>query len=332
VDISLSALTIDPMPGSIRLPSWRHSLRSIAGVAALCLCLQFSVSNAADKQQPKAAPAQPLHLPAEINDQRMETQLDEAAERLLKSGTTVKMSELLKQAQRRTVSLSLPKVVHPSTNAVDLIARARAGVLVVGDLYKCKKCPRWHVGVSSGFMLTANGVCATCFHVINVPASPTLIAMTGDGRVVAVREVLAANPNLDLAILRLDGSGFTPLPADFEPITPPGASVNVLSHPDDHFFTLTSGMVSRYVTIPLDPPAGAVTMMAITADFGAGSSGAPVINERGGVIGMVNNTQSLYYDPKRGRDLQMVFKHCLPVQYLRELIKANDKPQMTDGR
>jgi S1-C subfamily serine protease len=293
----------------------------LAGVAALSLGLSLNPLEAADKGAAKAAPAQPLHLPAEINDQRMEAQLDEAAERLLKSGTTVKMSELLRQAQRRTVSLALPKLVQAPTNSIDLIARARAGVLVVGDLYKCKKCPRWHVGVSSGFMLTANGVCATCFHVINVPASPTLIAMTGDGRVVPVREVLAANPNLDLAILRLDGVGFTPLAADFEPITPLGASVTVLSHPDDHFFTLTAGIVSRYVTIPLDPPAGAVTMMAITADFGAGSSGAPVFNERGGVIGMVNNTQSLYYDPKRGRDLQMVFKHCLPVQYLRELVR-----------
>ena len=36
---------------------------------------------------------------------------------------------------------------------------------------------------------------------------------------------------------------------------------------------------------------------------------------------MVNNTQSLYYDPKRGKDLQMVFKHCLPSQYVQQLIK-----------
>ena len=28
-----------------------------------------------------------------------------------------------------------------------------------------------------------------------------------------------------------------------------------------------------------------------------------------------------YYDPKKGRDLQMVFKHCLPSQYILQLIE-----------
>ena len=190
---------------------------------------------------------------------------------------------------------------------------------VIGDLFKCKKCPRWHVGASSGFMLTESGVCATCYHVINAPESQTLIAMTGDGRVVAVQEVLAANPNTDVAILRLAGSGFTALPVDSE--APVGASIRVISHPDDHFFTFSEGIVSRYVSVPLERKAGEVTMMAISADFGAGSSGAPVFNERGGVVGIVNNTQSLYYDPKREKDLQMVFKHCLPSQYILQLIK-----------
>jgi S1-C subfamily serine protease len=225
---------------------------------------------------------------------------------------------LLRQLHRRSVTLQLPKPATSPVSTVELAARARAGVLVIGDLYKCKKCPRWHVGVSSGFVLSTNGVCATCYHVVNVPDSPTLVAMTGDGRVVPVREVLAANPHTDVALLRLDGTGYVPLPLDTE--APVGADVRVLSHPDDHFFTFSQGIISRYVSVPLEKRAGEVTMMAITADFGAGSSGAPAFNAVGGVIGMVNNTQSLYYDPKRGRDLQMVFKHCLPSQYIRELI------------
>jgi S1-C subfamily serine protease len=169
-------------------------------------------------------------------------------------------------------------------------------------------------------MLTADGVCVTCYHVVNVPESPTLIAMTGDGRFVAVKEVLAANRHTDVALLRLDGTNFTALPLDFE--APVGSRVRVLSHPDDHFFTLTEGMVSRYVSLPPERAAGGVTFMAVTADFGAGSSGAPVFNERGGVVGVVNNTQSLYHDPKKSKDLQMVFKHCLPSQYIRQLVRG----------
>lgn len=274
------------------------------------------------KPGPKPAPAPPaqrLNLPGEISDERIEDLLDAEAEKLIRSGQTVSMKDLLVQLNRRSCSVQLPRPVPNKLAAADLVARGLAGVLVIGDLFKCKKCPRWHVGASSGFMLTESGVCATCYHVVNVPESHTLIAMTGDGRVVAVKEVLAANPNTDVAILRLAGSGFTALPLDTE--APVGASIRVISHPDDHFFTFSEGIVSRYVSVPLEKRAGEVTMMAITADFGAGSSGAPVFNERGGVVGMVNNTQSLYYDPKRGKDLQMVFKHCLPSQYILQLIK-----------
>lgn len=265
-----------------------------------------------------APPAQRLNLPGEVSDDRILDLLDAEAERLVSGGHTVRMKDLLGQLNRRSCSVVLPRPVPNKLSASGVVARARAGVLVIGDLFKCRKCPRWHVGASSGFVLTESGVCVTCYHVANAPESQTLIAMTGDGRVVAVKEVLAANPNTDVAILKLDGAGFTPLPLDIE--APVGTPVRVLSHPDEHFFTLSEGIVSRYVTVPLAKQ-GELTMMAITADFGAGASGAPVLNERGGVVGMVNNTQSLYYDPKRSKDLQMVFKHCLPSQYVLQLIK-----------
>ncbi len=298
-----------------------NQLRSALAIAAITLTGGNTLL-AQKKPGPKpvpAPPAQRLNVPGEISDERIEELLDAEAERLIQSGQTAKMKDLLVQLNRRSCSVQLPRSAPNKLSAAELVARARAGVLVIGDLFKCKKCPRWHVGASSGFMLTESGVCATCYHVVNVPESQTLIAMTGDGRVVAVKEVLAANPNTDVAILRLAGSGFTALPVDGE--APVGASIRVISHPDDHFFTFSEGIVSRYVSVPLEKRAGEVTMMAITADFGAGSSGAPVFNERGGVVGIVNNTQSLYYDPKRSRDLQMVFKHCLPSQYILQLIK-----------
>ena len=288
---------------------------------ALVLILPAGAAPVQKAARPKrqAAPAAfPLNLPGEVNDFRIEDQLDLAAEQLMAAGKTAKMSELIRQLNRRTCSVELPRFASKKSSGTEIAATCRPGVVVIGDLSKCKKCPKWHVGASSGFLLTASGVCATCYHVVNVPESPTLIAMTGDGRIVAVKEVLAANPHTDLAILQLDGSGFTPLPLDTN--APAGSIVRVLSHPDDHFFTITEGIVSRYVALPLEKAPGEVTFMAITADFGAGSSGAPVFNEGGGVVGLVNNTQSLYYDPKKGKDLQMVFKHCLPSQYILQII------------
>jgi serine protease Do len=274
---------------------------------------------AARPKRPAAPMASPLNLPGEVNDFRTEDELDLAAEQLMAAGKVTKMSELIRQMGRRNCSVELPRFSPKNASGAQIAAGCRAGVVAIGDLSKCKKCPKWHVGSSSGFLLTESGVCVTCYHVVHVPESPTLIAMTGDGRIVAVKEVLAANPHTDLAILQLDGTGFKPLPLDTN--APVGSTVRVLSHPDDHFFTLSEGIVSRYVALPLEKAAGEVTFMAITADFGAGSSGAPVFNEQGGVVGLVNNTQSLYYDPKKAKDLQMVFKHCLPSQYILQILE-----------
>ena len=136
--------------------------------------------------------------------------------------------------------------------------------------------------------------------------------------------ILAANKATDLAILRAKGKGFTPLPVDTSAQAAPlGGKVRVFSHPDRHFYVLSEGIISRKY---LDSARreGPRRMIAITADFAKGSSGAPVFNEYGAVVASVNNTQSTYYSVKNGvkDNLQMVFKNTVSMEHLRELIKA----------
>ena len=47
-----------------------------------------------------------------------------------------------------------------------------------------------------------------------------------------------------------------------------------------------------------------------------------MLNEEGQVVGIAASTESLYYTEKEGvqNNLQMVFKNCVPVSQLRELI------------
>jgi serine protease Do len=86
--------------------------------------------------------------------------------------------------------------------------------------------------------------------------------MTRDGRVCPVNGVLAVDSTNDLAIVQVEGKGFTPIP--LAPLAAPqGTSIWVLSHPQWRYFTLSAGIVAGYFTAGADD----VLQMQITADF-----------------------------------------------------------------
>lgn len=69
---------------------------------------------------------------------------------------------------------------------------------------------------------------------------------------------------------------------------------------------------------------GTTTNMSISADFAQGSSGAPVFNSAGAVVGVACWTRSTYAE-KNGaaeRNLQMVEKFCAPSSALLKLIRS----------
>ena len=65
--------------------------------------------------------------------------------------------------------------------------------------------------------------------------------------------------------------------------------------------------------------------MSVTADFAKGSSGAPILDLNGNVVGMVASTKSVYYDEENGlqKDLQMVMKNCVPAKCILDLIEKD---------
>jgi len=255
----------------------------------------------------------------EINDKAILNELNKKTEMLHVGKATTLAADLLKQLNRKKCRLKLPKAGKEKLNSSELVKRYRKGVVVVSGSYKCKNCPNWHGGAASGFMLTADGVFCTSYHVVDNKKNDTIVIMTGDGRIAPVVEVLAANKSTDLAILRAAGKGYTPLPVATGAM--PGEKVRVLSHPDRRFYTLSEGIISRR-WLDQAPGRGGRSMLTITADFAKGSSGAPVFNEYGAVIGSVNNTQSTYYNTNKGvkDNLQMVFKNCIATRHLLQLI------------
>ena len=242
------------------------------------------------------------------------------ATKLVDSGKATPVEILAKQLNRKQCNLSLPTRLTKPLTRPEIYRRNLAGVLVVARIYKCSKCTKWHAGAASGFALTSSGAIATNHHLFESKDKKALVAMTNDGKTYGVKEVLAADKTDDVVILQLDMGGEKLKPLTLAPNAPVGAEVTVISHPNHRFYSLTEGMVSRYSR--QRTKRGTTNMMAITADFAKGSSGAPVFDDRGNVAAMVASTSSVYYTQTKDtqKNLQMVFKQCVPAASILKLI------------
>ena len=259
-----------------------------------------------------SAPIQPE--PAVINDRQIVGQMTAKVTEMMDSGSVVEMKTLIDKLKKE------PKAkLQLSDAGVASVDEAQKAVVVVGGIYKCDRCPDWHVAPASGFLIAENLV-VTNYHVVDNPERSGLAVRLFDGRMFMVDDVVASSRRYDLAVLRLPKTGIKPIALGLS--APVGAKVDLISHPNRKFYTLSEGRVARYFVIQRNRRP--VSAMAITADFGKGSSGAPVLNEDGQVVGIAASTESLYYTENEGiqKNLQMVFKNCVPVSQLRELIEG----------
>jgi len=168
---------------------------------------------------------------------------------------------------------------------------------------------------ASGFFLTDSGALVTSGHVVNWNKLIGLTVMTRDGRVCPVREILAVSTNYDLAILQVEGRGFTPLPV--APSTHAGAPVWVLGHPFPWYYMLNEGIASGYYVLNN----GRLKILTITADFANGSSGAPVFNEYGAVVGVAATRQTVGIPGTP----QMPIRACMPSSGLIDMIQTEPR-------
>lgn len=224
------------------------------------------------------------------------------------------LAKAVEAAPKSVASLSLPDA-SPEDPAT--------AVYLIGSVYKCGKCDKWHAGgIASAWALTRDGVMASNYHVFEKAKGAAMGVCDREGKTYPILEILAADKAADVAIFRVKADDLVPLAIG----TPAGigSEVRVISHPDRRFFTQTSGEVSRYHRQPARTDQPATVWMNITADYAKGSSGGPVIDEAGKVVGMVSSTQSIYYESNNGQPkgaLQMVVKNCVPAAAIRALIK-----------
>lgn len=260
--------------------------------------------------------------PISMDDAAIKRRIELEGGALIEQGRTTEMDALRKQLGLERCELEVaPQSTAPFDNNSLLFAQAKPSVVVVSALYKCQNCDQWHANSATGFVISASGAIVTNYHVADVADKKTIVVMTADGEVLPVKKILAASRVDDLAILQVEAENLSPLPIALE-AEPVGGKVSVISHPVQQYYCYTNGVVSRYKKVKMGNRV--VDAMTITADYARGSSGAPVLNDRGEVVGIVMSTESVYYTVEDGRqeNLQMVFKTCIPSTSLLGLITS----------
>jgi S1-C subfamily serine protease len=158
------------------------------------------------------------------------------------------------------------------------------------------------VGTGTGFVVGDDGLFVTNYHVVQVADS--LAVETLEGKRFAEVGLVAADPEHDLALLRVEKAALTPLRLGSDAEAAVGDPVFVMGNPMGMYGTFSDGMVSG------KRPVEGVSMLQISAPISPGSSGGPVMNDRGEVIGVA--TLILM----GGQNLNL----AVPVRYLRPLL------------
>ncbi len=265
------------------------------------------------------------------NDRIRSRDIEKAATRLQAEGRLVPMQQLVVGLTNQACRVNLPSLGRSAASAEEVYRNALPSVMVHGVVYKCGRCENWHVNAATCFAITDDGVFVANHHAFKErkPELGGMVVATEDGRVFPVTQVLASSAGDDVCIFKADLGGQRVEPLPLAPKSQdPGGAVYVLSHPAGQHYVFTSGIVSRYAQVPTEQSlrsgnGGSTVRMCITADYAKGSSGGPILNAKGEVVGMVSSTGSIYYDDQNGKqeNLQMVMKFCVPLPLIRQLIQ-----------
>lgn len=168
----------------------------------------------------------------------------------------------------------------------------------------------------SGFIITDDGYIITNYHVIE--NSDTITVSLYDGTAYKA-ELIGYDESNDIAVLKVDAEGLTPVVIGDSDNLNVGDSVIAIGNPlGELTFSLTSGSVSaldREVTL-----SNTVTMDLIQTDcaINSGNSGGALFNLYGEVIGVTN---AKYSSSGSGASIDNI-AFAIPINHVRDIVES----------
>lgn len=147
--------------------------------------------------------------------------------------------------------------------------------------------------IGAGFFINGEGYILTCRHVVAGLGSCTVIQ--GKTGKIWNAAVYNEDANYDIALLRADFDGKKPEKLPFIPLTPDaqartGSLYVAIGAPGGMKETMLSGIVSRDLRLNADPAMPGRSYVQLSGQVLPGSSGGPVLDMTGSVIGMMRFT------------------------------------------
>jgi serine protease Do len=262
-----------------------------------------------------------------IDDDDYVDRVTHAGRKLMRQGKLVSSAGLRQQPRPRSVALQLAAPAQKEIAPPDLYERLRESTVAIGPLYRCPDCDDWHFNGSAGFVLNEDGVISTCCHVVLADDKDVkesyLIAADSTGRVFPVTAILAADTESDTCLLKIKGTRLKPLP--LRAGVRPGEGIYCLSHPGGNHFMFSEGMVARVTrtrnerledvgktNAALTRP---ILFLNVTAEYAPGSSGAPVADAMGNVVGQVVSIADAGEPAEDTPDGQLPASPSVPVRF-----------------
>lgn len=189
---------------------------------------------------------------------------------------------------------------------------ARTGPAVVSILARNE----WgeQIGSGSGFFVDDHGTFVTNYHVLEGASTLTVEMQSGERYNLVYTVVLDAERDLAIMAVPAEQTPFVGLGSD--QALEVGDTVYVMGNPLGLDRTFSNGLVSARRVVD------GSEVIQITAPISPGSSGGPVMDEQGGVIGIAT------WYAEGGQNLNM----AIPVRYVRPLLAMTHTPTPFEGR
>ena len=237
-----------------------------------------------------------------VDDEVFEKESGDRTEQLAKEGKLVPYTQIARRVPARREGLPLSPVATESLTPPQLAERLRRSTVAVGLRYQEPKTRKWRYMIGATAFAVAPEILSTALHVMTIDPSmmrdAEAVAVTEDGRVFPITEVIASSDRADTCLVRAPGLELPSLP--LRPGVLPGESVWCMSHPDGFAYMFTSGQVARISRDRYDEKRRPSLHVEVTAEYCPGSSGGAVVDASGNVVAQVSSINN--YDGFTSRD------------------------------